>query len=157
MIHVWYLIWLWFPIPDGFEKYFPSPISPNLMCASHHMSTLSRMDGLCFPKFEPWSHSQIKLKQKNWTCPHPHQCLKKKLDFMVLLFGVVFSKEPFYWLLQYLGHTQSIVYIYIHGVKFMQGRHVLCNHIPRWTLCWCRVSWAKVAGRDTFWWQPTAL
>ena len=26
---------------------------------------------------------------------------------MVLLLGGVFSKEPFYWLLQYLGNTQK--------------------------------------------------
>ena len=48
--------------------------------------------------------------------PGPTILQEKLLDFMVLLFGVVFSKEPFYWLLQFLGRTQSIVYIYTYMV-----------------------------------------
>ena len=108
MIHVWYLIWLWFPIPDGFERWFPCPLSPNLMCANHHMSTLSRMEGLCFPIFEPWSHFEIILKQKKWTCPQAQQSLKKNALILWCSFLVVFSKELFYWLLQYLGNRQPL-------------------------------------------------
>ena len=45
--------------------------------------------------------------------PGPTILKEKKLDSMVLLFGVVFSKEPFYWLLQYLGNTILYMYIYV--------------------------------------------
>ena len=116
------------------------------MCASHHMSTLSRMDGLCFPILEPWSHFEIILTQKKWTCPQAQE----KNDFMVLLFGGMFSKiskEPFYWLLQYLGNTHNLyiyiiiyihIYIYIYiiyitwdGSKFL---HVLTiPYLEGWT------------------------
>ena len=109
MIHVWYLIWLWFPIPDGFQKWFPRPLSPNLMCANHHMSTLSRMDGLCFPIFEPWCHFEIILiSEKTEHVPRPNNPWRKITWFYGAPFWWVFSKEPFYCLLQYLGNTQDI-------------------------------------------------
>ena len=70
------------------------------MCKPPHVY-IEQNGRALFPN--PWT-MEIILKQKNWTCPQAQQSLKKKHDFMVLLFGGVFSKiskEPFYWLLQY--------------------------------------------------------
>ena len=47
-------------------------------------------------------------KQKNWTRPQTQQSLKKNNLILWCSFLGVFSKKPFYWLLQYLGNTQDI-------------------------------------------------
>ena len=48
------------------------------------------------------------LNKDNEHVPRPNNPWRKISWFHGASFGGVFSKEPFYWLLQYLGNTQKI-------------------------------------------------
>ena len=62
----------------------------------------------CTASREKSTNWKYPLNKNNEHVPRPNNPWRKISWFHGAPFGGVFSKEPFYWLLQYLGNTQKI-------------------------------------------------
>ena len=94
-----------------FTKTHTSPETTKLQPAEEAQAVKKTQIGARF------GARQAGKKSTNWKCPlnknnehvpRPNNPWRKISWFHGAPFGGVFSKEPFYWLLQYLGNTQKI-------------------------------------------------